>query len=855
MRVSLLATSIALAFALPTAVSAQSGAPLAFFWELQFRSTTTGSASVTLYDDQGGPLCSNPQADCREGFGTSSPGTPVVESGFPFTSSSPFNVGTDYEGSAGETIHLQIGNLWSFTSFITAKVRLGASTAYYVYSEPALGYGTGDPASFFKVLPTGTTANQTPDVQFTVSRVNGQVRFDSSRPGGNSYEAALGTSFVLPYDHDQFLAHWGESGTMLNLFLARVPQLPTATQRIFVMSSAGQPRIQSGWAPNWNLPGLEVRFPSGKTLTVQGTLNASGAVLKATGSNWNGVRVESGGTSTFSNQATVRNAGFTVAGGTLTLNRAFVLNAPKTGVLAYGASSVATIDGDTEIKNSGWHGVQASNGADQVVIKGNSVVKDSGWSNIHAYGLYAVLTVHDATFDRGAGQALSATTGGKIILDDSHVARFNDYTRGALAETYATVTSGATGGDRLVQKQSPGLYDRDAFAQESADLDIDRIYWGSGITSSAQLSVWDGAGESVVVIDPVLTTDPGATAPLREAAPTPTHAHTASVSTHSQTPQGASVAQAGKSTPDERFSARLPFASQTGTGTTRGWVETIGKEAREGDADGAVDAVLEAFAAAQTDTERRMAWGGATRFAVWLGSRTAPSNPGAHARFTAFVSNALEDDEAAPWAHRALGVYALGRDRNAARDHIAALLVSPMLATDQPTHPGGRAKLSHADFGLLLRIHIAIDEHDQEDALVALASLSSDPVKEAARVLASVFPEADVLGTVARARQGDERTRLVTEVHAGAVAAFQIGPNPSTGRVSLYLDLVSASEIGVAVYDALGRHVATPAQGAFGAGASEISADLSALPAAVYVARLTVVGTEHTETVRFTITR
>ena len=60
-------------------------------------------------------------------------------------------------------------------------------------------------------------------------------------------------------------------------------------------------------------------------------------------------------------------------------------------------------------------------------------------------------------------------------------------------------------------------------------------------------------------------------------------------------------------------------------------------------------------------------------------------------------------------------------------------------------------------------------------------------------------------------------------------------------------------DVEVAVYDALGRRVATALQGAFEAGVHEAPIDLSALPAGLYVARLIADGA--VETVRFTVTR
>ena len=57
----------------------------------------------------------------------------------------------------------------------------------------------------------------------------------------------------------------------------------------------------------------------------------------------------------------------------------------------------------------------------------------------------------------------------------------------------------------------------------------------------------------------------------------------------------------------------------------------------------------------------------------------------------------------------------------------------------------------------------------------------------------------------------------------------------------------------MSVYDALGRRVRHVAQGTLEVGAHRFPADLSALPAGVYLARLTT--SSYAETVRFTVSR
>ena len=63
-------------------------------------------------------------------------------------------------------------------------------------------------------------------------------------------------------------------------------------------------------------------------------------------------------------------------------------------------------------------------------------------------------------------------------------------------------------------------------------------------------------------------------------------------------------------------------------------------------------------------------------------------------------------------------------------------------------------------------------------------------------------------------------------------------PNPTTGTTMLELTLGQPAYVRVAVYDVLGRLVATVFDGARVAGRHEITFDGSALPAGVYVARV-----------------
>ena len=84
---------------------------------------------------------------------------------------------------------------------------------------------------------------------------------------------------------------------------------------------------------------------------------------------------------------------------------------------------------------------------------------------------------------------------------------------------------------------------------------------------------------------------------------------------------------------------------------------------------------------------------------------------------------------------------------------------------------------------------------------------------------------------------------------AEALTAF---PNPAAGAATLRFAVAEQTEASLVVYDALGREVARPVEGAV-SGVVEASVDASALPAGVYVARL--VTAAGAETVRLTVVR
>ncbi|GAB5537676.1 MAG: hypothetical protein Rubg2KO_39250 [Rubricoccaceae bacterium] len=121
---------------------------------------------------------------------------------------------------------------------------------------------------------------------------------------------------------------------------------------------------------------------------------------------------------------------------------------------------------------------------------------------------------------------------------------------------------------------------------------------------------------------------------------------------------------------------------------------------------------------------------------------------------------------------------------------------------------------------------VRIDALTQAQADALLASLDA-----ITGVLAS--PCSDVAPL-----EGDDLAGLAlsTEAEFGLAAPY---PNPTTGRATLAFGLAEATDVRLAVYDALGRQVAVLADGAMPAGRHELAFDGAALVAGTYLVRLT----------------
>ena len=147
----------------------------------------------------------------------------------------------------------------------------------------------------------------------------------------------------------------------------------------------------------------------------------------------------------------------------------------------------------------------------------------------------------------------------------------------------------------------------------------------------------------------------------------------------------------------------------------------------------------------------------------------------------------------------------------------------------------------------LARVMVAEQAGEYGEALAVLAGVmegmeAEDPMREALAVVAEAL--AGQAGG-AGGRPGGSALVAASRSETNLVADEVLGapyPNPSAGPAVVPLMLSEAAEVNVAVFDVLGRQVATLAEGNIEAGMHRLALDASGLPAGVYVVRAEVGG-------------
>ena len=122
--------------------------------------------------------------------------------------------------------------------------------------------------------------------------------------------------------------------------------------------------------------------------------------------------------------------------------------------------------------------------------------------------------------------------------------------------------------------------------------------------------------------------------------------------------------------------------------------------------------------------------------------------------------------------------------------------------------------------------------------------------------------EDDVFASVSGGASAEQReafahalTSVASSTDDGVAVELAVAaaPNPLRDRATVAFGVGVASNVRVAVYDALGRQVALLADAPYGVGRHELAFDASALPAGVYVVRAQV--GDAAQTTRVTVIR
>ena len=678
-------------------------------------------------------------------------------------------------------------------------------------------------ASIF--TPRGFTGDR-PDLLFFLGD-NGFRVYPTALQGGSSgrdVDDYFPGGWVLPYDLPTICASTGCDPEYDTDYMFLTPTAYTTA------APSGLPlALTSTGSRDWIVPSArdytwddadvsQIRFKDG--LTVKGELDVNGLALKPSSSSWGGI---------------------TVSNGTLTLDDAEVRDASSRGVYATGSSADVTITGKSVIRSSGFNGVQAVNGSD-VTIEGESRIIDSGSIGVSARGSGTHVVIRDAFVQEGSYYATQSDIYADIDLRNTpNPARLNTNDAGVRAELAGETDTGVAGGNRIVRdpngpSQNSGVY-QDVFAMDAAYIDVSHTYWGTGVTSSNDLAITGGYEDNVVIVDPVLTTDPANGAGSVQSS-------------------GVQFTRASESGPSQsgrtgRSARSGPFVSQAGAGTVQGWVEV----AERSSGDEAVEAIAAALDVAEAEGELRMAWSAAARLAARFKTRPELRDAASSARLDALATASLQDAGDAPWARRVLALSAFhGETPDAARPHLDALARVP--SDRSASRSDESTPLSHAAFAHLMTVRLALNAEDAPralDALAALARTDAYQANVAEQGIQAAFPEVDA--SIARAQGAAEaraqRAQLAMDVPLEAGLTVQ--PNPSAGQVQLGITLKDTADLDVSIYDALGRRVRHVARGTMEAGSHRLDADLTELPAGVYLARLTTA--DYAQTVRFTVTR
>lgn len=575
---------------------------------------------------------------------------------------------------------------------------------------------------------------------------------------------------------------------------------------------------------HWNTPGLTLKFPASTQLVIEKELDTDNDVTfteAALGQGWGGITFESGSTGTLTDSRIefVHNpysgffippwASLTVNNADVTLEGTIVadgVGVSVDGILVTGSNAVATLttDGSVrgEVRNHDGNGIVVQSGADAHVY--DSLVETNGIDGVRIIGNGSKAYLWTAEVLDNGGVGLSSHTSGRIYLDkpgygDPLATTTVDQNDGG--GLYASAGGYVYAGTHKTVPDMCRFYHNNRITRHdingSAPYDVKSI---TGAFAYAQCNYWSDDindpyndvgllglvddGSSTLLVTPMLTQEP---------------------SLNGEPP-----------IVDARFGGDQGEQLRV---TVRSMIVDAHEALVEDDAQTAFSLLRQALQAADTADQRRMVFSAAMFF---LQEAQPP------AVMMALEPTASGSSSARPWALRALLSAYEAQGRLADARQAAALLSSSYPASE------------HAVAGLAAEVEFALRMEDEAGATAALTTLTvvapEDMQTEVAQRL--YFLTTGMIPPDARSSSA-ATAQSSLEADTEAFRLLPSYPNPFNPETQIAFEVNETMAVRLDVFDALGREVATLANGSYEPGHYASTFGGPDLASGLYIVRVT----------------
>lgn len=570
------------------------------------------------------------------------------------------------------------------------------------------------------------------------------------------------------------------------------------------------------------LAGARVEAGSGDRVLVHGGLTAQGTTFTAwdASAGWGGLRFEAGSSGWIGSGSVIeRVVGYGAATvyadrASITIDGSRIVQGRTAGSALWGVHATGYdpnrsvyIRNGARIEDHSSGGIWASNGARVYVLDDVTIDGVGGYG---VYGGNADVFVFDSEISNVVGHGAAAHYTGAVyfgVPGETAPPPVSTVIQAVTGDdlrstSYATVQAGSTGASNFDSNSIlRGSTGRHTYAQTSATVQAQLDWWGSA--SGPSLAFVSVDGSSAFSYCPYLTSPGGS----------------------------ASTCGGGVGGPPPKGGPQV-FASGTSPGVVG---HVVGVD------------LADAHAFEQSDPGRALAT--ATRVA-----RTAAAEADRHLALA--VIGRLARRRAAPGARARLDRLVEAAEAGAARfgssprDLPAALVVRSAAALAH-----GESERAEADGARL----VALGEGARGHAVRALALFAQGDAVSGAQALAAAEaargPSGDLVAGARLAAASGEALRIAEQGAARPVSSSVAGgdaggqltvsglwPNPTTRRTSVTVALAEPAEVGVVVYDVLGRRLVEARARRLDVGVHTIDVPIGSLAPGAYVARVSVRG-------------